>query len=109
MFCPSFVAPALSCLAVPEHIPVMLKPSGWNSIHINEHSEIKFQQHLLIKRPCFVSLISIGKSMEQVKIVPQQVFPHFMQRTRPVACCQERTTSPYPEPHDLSTHPANMS
>jgi len=24
----SFVAPALTCLAVPEHIPVMLKPSG---------------------------------------------------------------------------------
>jgi len=86
----------------------MLKASGQNFININERSEIKFQQHLLIKGR-LVSFISIGKSMEQVKIVPQQVFQHFMQQTGPVACSQERTSSSYPESHDLSTHPVNMS
>jgi len=43
-------------------------------------------------------------SMEQVKIGPQQVFPHFVQAKGPLACLQK----PTPEPHELSTHPASL-
>lgn len=56
----------------------------------------------------FVHLVSICESMEQVNIVAQQVLPHFMQLTGPVACWQEHTSF-YPEPHELSTHSANTS
>jgi hypothetical protein len=51
--------------------------------------------------------ISISYSAEQVKIDPQQVFPHVMPTKRPLARSLERTTSPSHEPHELSTHPAN--
>ena len=44
-------------------------------------------------------------SLEQVKIVPQQVFPHFVQVKGPLACLQKSTTL---EPHELSTQLANL-
>jgi hypothetical protein len=43
--------------------------------------------------------------MEQVKEVPQQFFPFFMQRKGPLASLKKPTNSPHPEPHELSTHP----
>jgi hypothetical protein len=52
-------------------------------------------------------LISICNSMQWVVIVPQHVFPHFMQLKHPIACSQEPTTSPCPEPYELR-NPANL-